>query len=55
MVSDFMVEQMVKKVLNMFPVPGTSFLGLIEDVKKNKKIKYIQVKQEQTADLWFLL
>nr|WP_319374963.1 hypothetical protein [uncultured Methanobacterium sp.] len=28
---------------------------MIEDIKKNKKIKYIQVKQEQTADLWFLL
>jgi len=49
-VSDVMVAQMAEwGVKYIFGIPGTSSLGLIDAIRKNKKIKYIQVRHEQTA------
>ena len=33
----------------VFGIPGTSALGLVDAVKNNEKIKYFQVRHEQTA------
>jgi pyruvate oxidase len=49
-VSDVMVEQMVEwGVKYIFGIPGTSSLGLVDAIRKNGKIIYIQVRHEQTA------
>lgn len=49
-VSEVMVEQMVEwGVQYVFGIPGTSSLGVVDAVRKNKGIKYIQVRHEQTA------
>jgi pyruvate oxidase/acetolactate synthase-1/2/3 large subunit len=49
-VSDVLIEQMVAwGVKYVFGLPGTSSLGLIDAIRKNNKIKYIQVRHEQTA------
>ena len=49
-VSDILVEQMAEwGIRYVFGLPGTSSLGVVDAVRKNPKIKYIQVRHEQTA------
>jgi pyruvate oxidase/acetolactate synthase-1/2/3 large subunit len=49
-VSDIMAEQMVEcGVKYVFGLPGTSALGVVEALRKNQNIKFIQVRHEQTA------
>jgi pyruvate oxidase len=49
-VSDILVGQMVAwRVKYVFGLPGTSSLGIVDAIRKNNKIKYIQVRHEQTA------
>jgi len=49
-VSDVLIEQMVAwGVKYVFGLPGTSSLGIVDAIRKNNKIKYIQVRHEQTA------
>jgi len=49
-VSDVLVYQLVEwGVKYVFGMPGTSVLGIIESIRKNDKIKYIQVRHEETA------
>ncbi len=49
-VSDVMIEQMAEwGVKYIFGIPGTSSLGVIDAIRKNEKITYIQVRHEQTA------
>jgi len=33
----------------VFGIPGTSALGLVDAVRKNGRLAYIQVRHEQTA------
>jgi len=49
-VSDILVEQIAEwGVQYIFGVPGTSTLGVVDAVRKNGKVKYLQVRHEQTA------
>jgi Thiamine pyrophosphate-requiring enzymes [acetolactate synthase, pyruvate dehydrogenase (cytochrome), glyoxylate carboligase, phosphonopyruvate decarboxylase] len=49
-VSDVLVEQMAEwGVEYVFGIPGTSSLGIIEAIRKNEGIKYIQVRHEESA------
>lgn len=49
-VSDILVEQMAEwGVKYVFGIPGTSSLGVVDAIRKNNKITYIQVRHEQTA------
>ena len=49
-VSDVLVEQMAEWGMKyVFGIPGTSSLGLVDAVRKNTKLKYFQVRHEQTA------
>jgi thiamine pyrophosphate-dependent acetolactate synthase large subunit-like protein/rubredoxin len=49
-VSDIMTEQMAEcGVKYVFGLPGTSALGVVEALRKNQDIKFIQVRHEQTA------
>ncbi len=49
-VSDIMIEQLAEwGVKYVFGIPGTSSLGVVDAVRKNDKIDYIQVRHEQTA------
>jgi thiamine pyrophosphate-dependent acetolactate synthase large subunit-like protein/rubredoxin len=49
-VSDILIEQMAEwGIKYVFGIPGTSSLGLVEAIRKNEKLKYIQVRHEQTA------
>ncbi|MDD1775222.1 MAG: thiamine pyrophosphate-dependent enzyme [Methanobacterium sp.] len=49
-VSDVLVEQMVEWGIKfVFGLPGTSSLGVVEAIRKNKNLKYVQVRHEQTA------
>ncbi|GAB4306258.1 MAG: thiamine pyrophosphate-binding protein [Methanobacteriaceae archaeon] len=49
-VSDVMVQQMVEwGVRYIFGIPGTSSLGILDSVRNNDSIRYIQVRHEQTA------
>jgi pyruvate oxidase len=49
-VSDILIEQIAAwGVKYVFGLPGTSSLGIVDSIRKNKKIKYIQVRHEQTA------
>jgi pyruvate oxidase len=49
-VSDIMAAQMVEcGVKYVFGLPGTSALGVVEALRKNKDLKFIQVRHEQTA------
>lgn len=49
-VSDIMAEQMAEcGVKYVFGLPGTSALGVVEALRKNQDIKFIQVRHEQTA------
>ncbi len=51
-VSDIMIEQMVELGLrHVFGIPGTSILGVVDSIRKNDKITFIQVRHEQTAAL----
>ena len=49
-VADIMAEQMVEcGVKYVFGLPGTSALGVVEALRKNQDIEFIQVRHEQTA------
>jgi pyruvate oxidase len=49
-VSDVLIEQAAQwGVRYVFGVPGTSTLGVVEAVRKNPKVKYIQVRHEEVA------
>jgi pyruvate oxidase len=49
-VSDVLVEQMAEWGINyVFGIPGTSSLGLVDAIRKNARLKYYQVRHEQTA------
>ncbi|MHB1377293.1 MAG: thiamine pyrophosphate-dependent enzyme [Candidatus Humimicrobiaceae bacterium] len=49
-VSDMLIEQIAAwGVKYVFGLPGTSSLGIVDAIRKNNKIKYIQVRHEQTA------
>ncbi|MFC1786910.1 thiamine pyrophosphate-dependent enzyme [Halobacteriota archaeon] len=49
-VSDVLIEQMAEwGIKYVFGIPGTSSLGLVDAIRKNSDLKYIQVRHEQTA------
>lgn len=49
-VSDVLVEQMAEwGVKYVFGIPGSSILGVVDAIRKNNKLTYIQVRHEQTA------
>ena len=49
-VSDVLVEQMAEwGVEYVFGIPGTSSLGVVDAVRKNGGIRYIQVRHEESA------
>jgi pyruvate oxidase len=49
-VSDVLVNQIAEwGVSYVFGVPGTSTLGIVDAIRKNGKIKYIQVRHEEVA------
>lgn len=49
-VSDVLIEQINTWGVNyVFGVPGTSTLGVVEAIRKNSKMKYIQVRHEEVA------
>ncbi|MBC7101525.1 MAG: rubredoxin [Methanobacteriales archaeon] len=49
-VADVFIAQMIEwGVKYVFGIPGTSALGLVDALRKNKDIRYIQVRHEQTA------
>jgi thiamine pyrophosphate-dependent acetolactate synthase large subunit-like protein/rubredoxin len=49
-VSEVLIEQIAEwGVQYVFGVPGTSTLGVVDAVRKSSKVKYIQVRHEQTA------
>ncbi len=49
-VSDILVAQLAEwGVQYVLGVPGTSTLGIVEAVRKNGKVQYLQVRHEQTA------
>jgi thiamine pyrophosphate-dependent acetolactate synthase large subunit-like protein/rubredoxin len=51
-VSDILVQQMAEWGLKyVFGIPGTSVLGVVDAVRKNSALEYIQVRHEQTAAL----
>lgn len=49
-VSDVLIEQLAEwGVQHFFGVPGTSTLGVVDAIRKNDKVQYLQVRHEQTA------
>ena len=49
-VSEVLVEQMVEwGIQYVFGLPGSTSLGVLDAVRKNKGMKYVQVRHEQTA------
>ncbi|MCW4009687.1 MAG: thiamine pyrophosphate-binding protein [Candidatus Bathyarchaeota archaeon] len=49
-VSEVLVDQIAEwGVTYVFGVPGTSTLGVLDAIRKNSKIKYIQVRHEEVA------
>jgi thiamine pyrophosphate-dependent acetolactate synthase large subunit-like protein/rubredoxin len=49
-VSDILIEQIAAwGVKYVFGIPGTSTLGVVEAIRKNAKVTYVQVRHEQTA------
>ena len=49
-VSEVLVEQIAEwGVQYVFGVPGTSTLGVVDAIRKNSKVQYLQVRHEQTA------
>jgi pyruvate oxidase len=51
-VSDVLVQEMAELGLkHVFGIPGTSILGVVDAIKNNDKLEFIQVRHEQTAAL----
>src|SRR3972149_4978659 len=49
-VSEVLVDQIAEwGVTYVFGVPGTSTLGVVDAIRKNPKVKYIQVRHEEVA------
>ena len=49
-VSEVLVDQIAEwGVSYVFGVPGTSTLGVVDAIRKNPKVKYIQVRHEEVA------
>jgi pyruvate oxidase len=49
-VSDVLIAQIGEwGVQYVFGIPGTSTLGVVEAIRKNDKVQYLQVRHEQTA------
>jgi pyruvate oxidase len=49
-VSEVLIEQIAEwGVQYVFGVPGTSTLGIVDAVRKNSKVQYIQVRHEEVA------
>lgn len=49
-VSDVLTEQMVEcGIQYVFGLPGTSALGIVEAIRKNSNLTFMQVRHEQTA------
>jgi pyruvate oxidase len=49
-VSDVLVEQIAEwGVKYVFGVPGTSTLGVVDAIRKNSKVQYLQVRHEEVA------
>lgn len=49
-VSDILIEQFAELGLkHVFGIPGTSILGVVDAIKNNSRVKFIQVRHEQTA------
>jgi pyruvate oxidase len=49
-VSEVLVDQIAEwGVSYVFGVPGTSTLGVVDAIRKNPRVKYIQVRHEQVA------
>ncbi|MDD1775881.1 MAG: thiamine pyrophosphate-dependent enzyme [Candidatus Methanomethylicus sp.] len=49
-VSEILVSQMAEwGVRYVFGMPGTSSLGIVDAVRKDNRLKYVQVRHEQTA------
>jgi thiamine pyrophosphate-dependent acetolactate synthase large subunit-like protein/rubredoxin len=49
-VSEILVEQMAEwGIKYVFGMPGTSSLGVVDAVRKNPRLKYLQIRHEQTA------
>ena len=49
-VSDVFVSQIEAwGVKHVFGIPGTSTLGVVDAIRKNEKVKYIQVRHEEVA------
>lgn len=49
-VSDVLVQQLAEwGVKYVFGIPGTSSLGVVDAIRKNNAIEYIQVRHEQSA------
>jgi len=49
-VSEVLVDQIAEwGVTYVFGVPGTSTLGVVDAIRKNSKVKYIQVRHEEVA------
>jgi pyruvate oxidase len=49
-VSEVLIEQIAEwGVQYIFGVPGTSTLGIVDAVRKNSKVQYIQVRHEEVA------
>jgi pyruvate oxidase len=49
-VSDVLIAQIAEwGVQYVFGVPGTSTLGVVDAIRKNNKVEYIQVRHEQVA------
>jgi thiamine pyrophosphate-dependent acetolactate synthase large subunit-like protein/rubredoxin len=49
-VSDILIQQIAEwGVEYVFSIPGTSSLGIVDAIRKNTKINYIQVRHEQVA------
>jgi thiamine pyrophosphate-dependent acetolactate synthase large subunit-like protein/rubredoxin len=49
-VSEVLINQIAEwGVQYVFGIPGTSTLGIVDAIRKSNKIKYLQVRHEQTA------
>jgi pyruvate oxidase/acetolactate synthase-1/2/3 large subunit len=49
-VSEVLIDQLAEwGVTYVFGVPGTSTLGVVDAIRKNNKVRYIQVRHEQVA------
>ncbi len=49
-VSEVLIDQLAQwGVQYVFGIPGTSTLGVVDAIRKSSKVKYLQVRHEQTA------